>query len=319
MCRWAIWNIHSGACRIKVTHDGQILFLDHNSYNFGNNCYNLISISAIRNFHSGRSRSCKFDKFFFKNFLVIDKSACDYRATKSIFERRKCWLPELSPFSTMFTESFSVWVVKTHNCVIKGLILLKSQTSAYPVSVSCCSIALLTSELEASCTSLPDSLLYGCKVFLISSKAFDVYKSFTFLLLVTLLGFERPTFPADALSCRAKSGESPLWVVTFCCCFIEMALFFKLFEIDSRILLLSFWRSNGRRGSWPFLPPFNIGIATHPTQTHKSIFTSPYTHKIESFHSKLVWICSVIHLNHVGSFIFLDFLGKLSVCQATCS
>ena len=36
-------------------------------------------------------------------------------------KRRKCWLPVFCPFSTMFSKSYFLKVVKSRDCVVKSL------------------------------------------------------------------------------------------------------------------------------------------------------------------------------------------------------
>ena len=42
-------------------------------------------------------------------------------------KRRKCWLPAFSPFPTMFSKGFSIGVVKSRDCLIKGLVFTRRQ------------------------------------------------------------------------------------------------------------------------------------------------------------------------------------------------
>ena len=42
------------------------------------------------------------------------------RVEKTLWEKRKCWLPAISPFPTMFSRAFSFWVVESRDSVIKS-------------------------------------------------------------------------------------------------------------------------------------------------------------------------------------------------------
>ena len=44
---------------------------------------------------------------------------------------RKCWLPQFSPFPTMFSKAFSFRVVKNRDCVVKN-----SATSAVLITLT---------------------------------------------------------------------------------------------------------------------------------------------------------------------------------------
>ena len=35
-------------------------------------------------------------------------------------EKKKCWLPAFSTFSTMVLKAFIIWVVKSLDCVVRG-------------------------------------------------------------------------------------------------------------------------------------------------------------------------------------------------------
>ena len=42
------------------------------------------------------------------------------RVENIVGKRRKCWLPEFSPFLTMFSMGFFLRVVKSRYCVVKS-------------------------------------------------------------------------------------------------------------------------------------------------------------------------------------------------------
>ena len=43
-----------------------------------------------------------------------------YRVENIVEMGKKCWLPALSPFATVFLKSFDLSMVKSWDCVVKG-------------------------------------------------------------------------------------------------------------------------------------------------------------------------------------------------------
>ena len=45
---------------------------------------------------------------------------CFEKGRKHCGKRRKCWLPAFSPFPTMFSKDYFLWVGKSRDCVVKS-------------------------------------------------------------------------------------------------------------------------------------------------------------------------------------------------------
>ena len=67
--------------------------------------FRLVQIESI----CRRQSKCNLER---EIFVGMDR--------KHFWKRRKCWLPAVPPFATMFSKAFSFRVVKSCDCVVKS-------------------------------------------------------------------------------------------------------------------------------------------------------------------------------------------------------